>query len=787
MRLFYFLYCFIFSLPLLSGQIIYNSNRGEIGYLRIDAQNNITLQPFFAPPRNEFGNIGIAMGDIAISPQGEFYTIVKNRFIAKIELEENQIILIDSVQIPSILTALEFDKDGKLYIAGRKSYLYDFETGQLSTTPCSVDAAGGIAFYKDKYLISTIDTSIIEVDRNNACSSTITLKHPETRFNFFGLTITEGTIIGATTSDEIYEIDLEADTTYYINKVTSKDFRYGSSIYGLTTGEQFRTNFNIYLDLDADNSSGRFINHYEVDTFCVAQIPIADKDATLQTNIGIDSMVITFETANLYEGEQLIVDNLPSIFQVQNSGRKLVISKSNTNQPGGYLNALQQVRYDLSQAIPFKEERIISVTIYSGTEVSDVAKAFINVDQARLPYAGEDVTIQLCPDDALDPRVPLGALADQNGRWIPSLSSNKNSELSLSRDTAMVYQYIAQTGECQADTAVLTINAYEVDVFQNYFTPYPIFLCADSDTVLVDISIPNAVRYGWNTLENETGIFPVTAPGFYDFFIEDANGCQQFDFFIAIEDDSLGAIRTSEIITRCEGTSFQKDGISYTTDTLLCETFSRLTGCDSMHCIQLQFTQEVATTNIATTICEGQNYDLFGETLTQSGVYNATQTRPNQCDSLVALNLTVLPPKESVIDTLIPSGSTLEFNGFSFEEPGTYFITLNAQENGCDSLIRLNIDFLTTIRTVDLPTIDAVLFPNPTNTTTSQLRLQTIENKTIELRLLDYVGKQLWQQTSTIAAGENTLLIDLPSESGIYWLQLSADREPSQYFKVIKL
>jgi len=95
------------------------------------------------------------------------------------------------------------------------------------------------------------------------------------------------------------------------------------------------------------------------------------------------------------------------------------------------------------------------------------------------------------------------------------------------------------------------------------------------------------------------------------------------------------------------------------------------------------------STQITETVC-GNNYFFNGQLLTQSGIYTATFTASNSCDSVVSLNLTLLPTSITNLNAQICSGNTYNFNGQSLTQSGSYAATLNAA-NGCDSIVNLNL------------------------------------------------------------------------------------------------
>ena len=89
-------------------------------------------------------------------------------------------------------------------------------------------------------------------------------------------------------------------------------------------------------------------------------------------------------------------------------------------------------------------------------------------------------------------------------------------------------------------------------------------------------------------------------------------------------------------------------------------------------------------------ICDGQSYSFGSQTLTTGGTYTNTLTAANGCDSVVTLNLTVLPTTSNAISASICDGQSFVCGNQSFNTSGTYTVILQGS-NGCDSIITLTI------------------------------------------------------------------------------------------------
>jgi len=90
------------------------------------------------------------------------------------------------------------------------------------------------------------------------------------------------------------------------------------------------------------------------------------------------------------------------------------------------------------------------------------------------------------------------------------------------------------------------------------------------------------------------------------------------------------------------------------------------------------------------TICVGEIYTLGGESFSESGQYEVSDTMDCEITHF-DLNLTVLPSQDTTFIEEICSGNCLIFDGMEYCEPGTYEI-IYSSVNGCDSTIILVID-----------------------------------------------------------------------------------------------
>lgn len=144
--------------------------------------------------------------------------------------------------------------------------------------------------------------------------------------------------------------------------------------------------------------------------------------------------------------------------------------------------------------------------------------------------------------------------------------------------------------------------------------------------------------------------------------------------------------------TICFGETFDFNGKLLKTSGTFIDTVRNFQNCDSIITLTLQV-NPVQSTFLLDTICEGDTYFFIGQALTLKGNYKQVLKTFQDCDSIVNLNLTVLPRSYTTIDIETCEGTFYDFNGTKYVTKGTYFDTLRNYLN-CDSIITLNLNIL---------------------------------------------------------------------------------------------
>lgn len=183
----------------------------------------------------------------------------------------------------------------------------------------------------------------------------------------------------------------------------------------------------------------------------------------------------------------------------------------------------------------------------------------------------------------------------------------------------------------------------------------------------------------------------LTEQGAYEFPYVAANGC---DSIVTVSLTVLPVSTTNLSVTQCAGSSYSFNGQILSDSGIYTAVETAANGCDSTIILQLNFVMEFVT-ELEASICAGETYNFNGEILNDSGLYTNTFSAAGGCDSLVTLSLTVLSPNQSNVSVTICAGETYAFNGDILSDSGIYTATLTGA-NGCDSVVVLNLNILPT-------------------------------------------------------------------------------------------
>ena len=146
---------------------------------------------------------------------------------------------------------------------------------------------------------------------------------------------------------------------------------------------------------------------------------------------------------------------------------------------------------------------------------------------------------------------------------------------------------------------------------------------------------------------------------------------------------------STETATICEGEQYEWHGMSLTEEGQYMDTVLNADGCDSICFLQLHVNPAYHYRENAVT-CQGELFEWHGRYLETAGTYFDSLRTVHGCDSIYEISLTV-NPMYSVYDTAyICAGDKYEWNGQSCTDEMQYMVNLHTM-NGCDSFCYLQL------------------------------------------------------------------------------------------------
>ena len=297
--------------------------------------------------------------------------------------------------------------------------------------------------------------------------------------------------------------------------------------------------------------------------------------------------------------------------------------------------------------------------------------------------------------------------------------------------------------------------------------------CDSTHTIELTVLDTLATSENLTICANETAdIFgmPTNVAGTYQQTFQAQNGC---DSVHTVELSVLDTLATQQELTICQGETANVFGTPTAAAGVYAATFTAQNGCDSIHTIELIVLDTISTLETIA-ICQGETADIFGMPSDQPGLYAQTFTAQNGCDSTHSIQLIVFDTTAVFESLIICANETADIFGTPTNLPGLYTATFS-DFNGCDSTHTIELTVLDTLATSESLTIcaneTADIFGTPTNVAGTYQQTFQAQNgcdsvHTIELSVLDTLATS---EALSICAGESVVIFGNPvSVSGTY-------------------
>jgi hypothetical protein len=612
-----------------------------------------------------FGKYITPIAEIAIAPDGRMLGHIGEQpteawdtlpySICEFDTRKN--IIIDTViSFPYSSTSLSISPKGDCYFGYSAAiFSMNLSTKIINTFPFQGIIPGDIQFMPEDSILITqaesysfhppgqwifkidlktgkIDT-IMPFPKGDRIFGMVTLWDYAAKKRRLYATLEGSSISGLERTNDLIEIDFENKKLITICDKVPLNY---PTLWGMASDDDVRTQFNIRMDLDPDNSSGRFVDHFQLDTLCLTTLPIADRDASIKSYIGgIDSLVVRIQSGIKHPGQEMLELRgiFPGIRASFMGKEKIVLRNLGTASDEAFTEALRSIRYRIEATEVQDGERVVLCNIYKNGIKGDPAMAYLRVRAYARPFAGNDTSVQGCEHGTfIDMYKALGPKAYPGGTWSPALRIN--NFLNPDLDTATHYFYIVKAGDCPADTAQITVErplpfpAIGINGIRERRTQIVQLCAGDSITWDISAGLLSARRYYWENQARTPPRRTFTQPGSHFINIEDYNGCTWVAGITILAAKGDKAAKREKITLR-KGEIYVWENQVIRQDTLICRVIPRPGTCDSTYCLELKFTttstRELAINRnadfyIPGLLHEGGHLNVFSHTGTKGRV-----------------------------------------------------------------------------------------------------------------------------------------------------------------------
>lgn len=304
--------------------------------------------------------------------------------------------------------------------------------------------------------------------------------------------------------------------------------------------------------------------------------------------------------------------------------------------------------------------------------------------------------------------------ASGGGTYVWSNSGGSNAQATFAPTTSTTYTVtVTAANNCSATASrLVTVNTVTASING------PTTICSGLSATL---TASGGTSYAWSNSggTNAQATFTPTANTTYTVTVTDANGCSatasqsvsvQSAPTASISGPTEVCLGSSVTLTANGGNTYEWSNsvtvsaitVSPTTNTTYTVTVSIGANC-SATASQTVAVKQPTSFSFSETICFGGSYTFDAQTLTQSGNYTKIEVNSAGCDSVITLQLTVLPELTSSFNVSICDGSAYTFGNQTLTTAGTYnevFISIN----GCDSTVTLTLGVEQPLQITQQPT-----------------------------------------------------------------------------------
>jgi hypothetical protein len=232
-------------------------------------------------------------------------------------------------------------------------------------------------------------------------------------------------------------------------------------------------------------------------------------------------------------------------------------------------------------------------------------------------------------------------------------------------------------------------NNHKINLAGIYYDTLANYLGCDS-ILSLNLIVHNTSNYSYSQAicSNQSYLFnnhQLNQSGTYYDTLQNYLGC---DSFIILTLAVLPISNHSYHQTICSNQPYLFNNHQLNSTGIYLDTLQNYVGCDSILTLNLTVLPNGSSYSMG--ICPNQSYYFNGNNLTTAGIYYDTLQNYLGCDSFITLHLNVNQPTSKTINQTICNNSFYNLNGTILNQSGIYYDTIQ-NHSGCDSFITLHL------------------------------------------------------------------------------------------------
>jgi gliding motility-associated-like protein len=231
---------------------------------------------------------------------------------------------------------------------------------------------------------------------------------------------------------------------------------------------------------------------------------------------------------------------------------------------------------------------------------------------------------------------------------------------------------------------------------------------------------------------------------------------------------SLGLIETI-----CQGESIMIGGVTYDETGMYQLSLDAVTGCDTLVDLNLEVLEN-PTLEIERSLCQNEDIIINGVIYTEAGLYDDVFFSNQSCDTIVTINIVSELSPFLLLEEEICQGDTYTIGGEAFTATGSYDLNL-AAVSGCDTIVELELLVLplnTRSEAITLCSNESIAIGDTLITTPGDYNILLASQEGCDTMLNLFVEEEpfIMAEREVIFCGEDTLQIGnvLIVEEGTY-------------------